>query len=506
MTNINTDQGAPASTGISKRLFHLTGRVALYQGIGLALTFGLQTLISRSCGPSGVGAYTIFISWLAILSVVTVPGMESCVVYFLPRLEKEPDLQRLVVRICLLITGVLSLVCGALLIGAGRWPMEWIGLPPGARIAFAFALVFFSIGKLLDAVFLGRKDAPLIGFYNIVRLGLRVILCLPLLVYPHAAWKILFSAVAVEGGVTAVLRYLRIQKRYDNLIVLGAENVRDHSVSTKTIIHTSFPMLGISLIDTLSPFLDKAILSLMVPIGLVGIYRISDYVGSLNSLFVAPFVAFWPFISSLTAERQLDKLGAAYKNITLAIIALMLPFSLALFELSGFVLSLFGPAFASQGSAVFYILAVGAMFDAIAGPAGAVLRLTDHFRLSLLINLILLLVYCAATVLLTRQYGIIGAAVARTATLILGNAINIVANHKLLHIFPYTKKHAALLACGASIVAIRLCFLSHHFGLTMHFAIAFAEVLTFSGCTLIILRKQLQQVADFLKTFVSARG
>lgn len=506
MTSIEIRQGRPASTGVGKRLFVSAGRVSVYQGLGLLFALGLQTLISRSCGPSGVGAYTIFTSWLVILSVVTVPGLESCVVYFLPRLESEQDLQRLVVRVCLLITGGLSLGCGGLLIGAGRWPMEWIGLPPAARIAFAFSLIFFSIGKLLDAVFLGRKDAQLAGYYNIVRLGLRVILCIPILLYPNAAWGILFFAVAIESGATVVLRYLRIQKRYHRLITLWADNIRGRSVSTRTVIDTSFPMLGINLIETVSPFLDKAILGLLVPIALVGIYRISDYVGSLNTLFVAPFVAFWPFVSSLSADRRLCELGEVYRNITLAIIALMLPFSLVLFELSGFVLSLFGSAFAAQGNAVFYILAVGAMIDAIAGPAGAVLRLADHFRLSLLINLTILLVYFAAAVLLTRQYGIIGAAVARTATLFLGNTANVVANRKLLHIFPYTLKHAALLACGASILVLRFCFLSHHPGLAIHFVIAIAEVFTFSGCAWFILRKQLQHVPGFLRTFISDRG
>ena len=482
--------------------------MALYQGIGLLLAFVLQTLISRTCGPEAVGVYTLFTTWLIMVSVVTVPGLESCIVFFLPRLEQDHHTQRFVARTCLLLTATLSLICAGILIGVGARSLHWMGLPVTALLAFGVSIVFFSIGKLLDAVFLARKDAPLVSYYNIIRLALRILLCLPIVKYPASAWKIIFLAIALESGVTATLRYLRIQTRYDALIPwkLGRDRVAQSSLTAGTIVRTSVPMLGINVIDTVSPVLDKAIMGLMLSLSLIGIYRISEYVSSLNSLFVSPFVAFWPFISSLSSERRLDELGAAYKNITLAIIALMLPFSLALFELSGFVLSLFGPAFAQQGATVFMILAAGTMFDAIAGPAGAVLRLTGHYRLSLLINLCLLGIYCASTFFLARGYGIAGAAIARTATLILGNAINVFANRALLKVFPYTLKHAALVAAGVAILAIRYGLLPHHPGLPAHIVIASLEVVAFASFAWIILRRQVRQVPGYLKSFVSVQA
>ena len=506
MTTPPTISAPPPGPSISRRLFLSTGRVAVYQGLGLVLAFALQTLISRVCGPAAVGVYTLFTSWLVILSVITVPGLESCLVFFLPRLEKDQSSQRFVARTCLLLTGALSLLCGGILVAAGSTPLRWIGLPSAARLTFAFSLVFFSIGKLLDAVFLAQKDAPLVSYYNSIRVGVRILLCLPVLIYPTAAWKIIFLAIALESALTTLLRFFRIQQRYGSLLTSGRPTVSGSSVSTKTILQTSVPMLGINVIDSVSPVLDKAIMGLMLPLALIGVYRISEYVASLNALFVGPFVAFWPFISSLHSARKLDELGAAYKNITLAIVALMLPFSLVLFELSGFVLTLFGPAFAGQGTAVFAILAVGSIVDAIAGPAGAVLRLTDHYRLSLLINLSLLVLYCASTFWLARAYGIVGAAFARSATLILANIINVAANRVLLRVFPYTLKHAALLATGAGILVVRYSLLPRNPSLTAHFVIAFVEALAFVSCAWPILRAQVRHVAAYLKSFVSVQA
>jgi O-antigen/teichoic acid export membrane protein len=505
VTSPNAINAPAPATSVSRRLLQSSGRVALYQGIGLLLAFGLQTLISRTCGPAAVGVYTLFSTWLIILSVLTVPGLESCLVFFLPRLEQDYRSQRIVARTCLLATAALSLLCGGILAGLGSRPLQWIGLPSAARLAFAFSIVFFSIGKLLDAVFLARKDAPLTSYYNIVRLGLRVLFCLPVLVYPGAAWTIIFLAIAVESALTAAFRFFRIQKRYDGLMSFDRTDAAGSSVTAKTIARTSLPMLGINLIDTVSPVLDKAIMGLMIPLTLIGVYRISEYVGSLNSLFVAPFVAFWPFISSLSSQKRLDELGLAYKNITLIIFALMFPFSLALFELSSFVLALFGPVFAQQGTAVFIILAIGTIVDAIAGPAGAVLRLAGHYRLSLLINLFLLISYCAATFLLARHYGIVGAALARTAILILGNLINVAANRTFLHVFPYTSKHALLLAAAAGILVLRYSLLPHHPSSIAHLVIAFAQVAAFGICAWFILRAQVRQAPGYLKAMVSVQ-
>ena len=180
-------------------------------------------------------------------------------------------------------------------------------------------------------------------------------------------------------------------------------------------------MFGISITDGLYPFLDKAILGTMLPLEAVGIYRVADSVASLNSAFVSPFVAFWPYISKLYKENRMDELCEAYRSINLVIIVLLIPFCLVLMQLSGWILSLFGPLFAIHGRTVLLILSFGCVVDAIAGPAGAVLKMTKHSRLSLGINSVLLVIYFAISVALTKAYGVVGIATARAAVMALGN-------------------------------------------------------------------------------------
>jgi O-antigen/teichoic acid export membrane protein len=263
-------------------------------------------------------------------------------------------------------------------------------------------------------------------------------------------------------------------------------------------------MFGISIVDTLYPFLDKAILGAMLPLECVGIYRVAESVASLNSVFVSPFIAFWPYISKLYSEDRLDELRDAYRSINLIIVAFMVPLTLILLEMSGYILSFFGSAFALRGRTVFLILALGCVVDAVAGPAGAVLRMTRHSRLSLFINMGLLAAYIVLSFMLVGRYGLLGIAAAKAAVMVLGNAANVIANYLLLRIFPYTWKHGWLLALGTAVFAASLLLPGSSRGIETHCAVAFAEAAAFLGLAFIVLGAQRKRLMEQIRALLPA--
>ena len=173
----------------------------------------------------------------------------------------------------------------------------------------------------------------------------------------------------------------------------------------------------------------------------------------------------------------------------------MLPFSLALIELSGWLLSLFGP-FCARGRTVFLILALGCVVDAIAGPAGAVLKMTKHPRLSLCISTALLILYGILSVALTKRYGVVGIASAKCTVMIVGNVTNLVANFLLLKVFPYSWKHAWILALGLAIFLSAFTAQGLIVGTLSHFAMAIAEVLLFVCGAAVILKVEVVQFGE----------
>src|SRR5579872_3138802 len=162
------DTSSPACPGetrnaggenIAKKIFLSSGKVFFFQAVGLLLSFGFQAFLSRTCGAGGLGGYTLFVSWLGILSVLTVPGLESTLVYFLPRYENDSRCRRQAVQACVLIVGAISTFLAFVLVAAGDKPLIWVGLPSKARLSFAFSIILFSLGKLLDSAFLGMRNA-----------------------------------------------------------------------------------------------------------------------------------------------------------------------------------------------------------------------------------------------------------------------------------------------------------------------------------------------------------
>jgi O-antigen/teichoic acid export membrane protein len=485
-----------APRSIKRRLFASSGKVSLYQCVGVLLGFGFQAFLSRVCGPDALGAVTIFLSWVGILSVLTVPGLEGSLVYFLPRLEGDTPALRRVLRQCLLIAGVASMAVAALAGLAGPRFFTWIGLPDQARAAFCIALIAYSGGKVLDAVFLGFKDAPAQVYFNNIRTVARILFCLPVLFYPAARWDILFGAVTLECVLALFLRFVRLRRRYPELAGIGPTS-SGHGPgggSHEALGAIALPMVGISIIDTLCPLLDKAVLGVMAPLALVGIYRIGDTVATVNSMFVFPFIAFWPYISQLQSQKRIEDLRDSYRTITLVIIAAMIPFSLLLVEASPLVLSIFGPSFVSQGRNVFLVLAFGTAVDAIAGPAGAVLKLTGHARLSLIINTAWLALYLGLSLFLTRHYGIMGAAFAKTISTVFGNLANLTVNRFLLGIFPYTAQHAWMLLAAVALLATRWLLFPAHIGVAGQLFAGFLEASAFIAFSALLLRDQIRRL------------
>jgi len=438
-------------SGVTGSILRSSGMMFVYQGLVIVLGFALQVMLARKAGTEVLGGYTLLVTWLGILAVVTVPGVEATLVYFLPRLDRDPAAQRKLLRFSLAMVALLSAAAGTLVLSGWSGLLGRIGLPAQARVPLSMAVVLFSLGKLQDAVFLGRMATPLIGLYNVVRALLRLLFCLPVIWFPQRAWDLVFQAVVVECLLTLALRQWRIRRGWPE----ATADAGALGLQVRGILAILAPMFGISIIDTLFPFLDKALLGAMLPLALLGVYRVAESIASLNTIFVSPFMAFWPYISKLYQEDRLEELREAYSTITLLILALMVPAMLVLVECGGAVLGLFGADVARDGIWVLLILASASFVDAMAGPAGAVLKMTRHSRLSFWINMALLGLYLVLSFLWTRAYGILGAACAKAAVTILGNLANITANRLLLGISPYHAVHGVLLTVGGLILLAR---------------------------------------------------
>lgn len=478
-----------------KGIFISSAKVFGFQVLSISLNFIFQALITNNFGASTFGTITLFISWIGILSTFTVPGIDASMVYLLPRYEKDKKNQSRIVSMSLKIVITISAVFFVIII-KGKGFLEVIGLPHYLRYIFALSILLFSISKIIDAILLGHKVVTTESYYNAIRNFLRTFFCLSILLFPKGDDLYLFLAICTELVLTAILRILRLARFQHNLSQI---NTAGPTIGINKLILTTLPMFGIGLVNNLYQYLDKAILGATLSIALVGIYKVSESVASLNSVFVTPFVAFWPYISRFYSENRLDKLQDIYRSITLLILCLIIPFSLCIVELSDFLLSIFGVSFIGQGKTILYILILGTFVDALTGPAGAILKMTKYARVSLVVSTIMMILFVALSFIFIRLFGLVGAAIAKASIMILENMINMTLNAIFLKVWPLTKNHFALLTIGLCIFCTRFLYVKYGAHIISPWILAPLQALIFYFFAAVVLRPQTNKILTLIK-------
>jgi len=477
-------------------------KIFIFQAMSILLGFGIQAIITNFWGASIFGTYTIFISWIGLSSILTVPGLDTSVVFLLPRNSEDFSNQRRIIIFCFKTVLLLSAVVIFLLLAFGYKFLPLIGLPINASILLGIGIILFSVSKLIDSFLLGLKDSSAASYYGIARNGLRILFCVIILIFPGDIQTLIMVAVILECAITLLMKIQRLKKNHSEILYSAPKSI---PLSAASIIAITIPLFGSGIIGNAYPYLDKAIMGALLPAAMVGIYKVAESLAGMNSVFVSPFISFWPYISKYYSEGRIDKLEEDYRTITLVIMTIAIPFSICFFELSGFFLSLFGAGFVEKGRTILIILMISSFVDAITGPAGAIMKMTRYSRLSFIVNSVALVLYVGMSPFLIRKYGIVGIAVVKCIAIVFENIANIILNAFLLKVFPYTKTHLKLFMSGIMILTIRLVYAKW---ILFHFTpwvVVVVEGLVFALLAVFILRRQLRDIIQILMSMAKER-
>jgi O-antigen/teichoic acid export membrane protein len=128
------------------------------------------------------------------------------------------------------------------------------------------------------------------------------------------------------------------------------------------------------------------------------------------------------------------------------------------------LLSIFGVDFVAGASGLI-ILAFATLFNASTGMCGSIITMTGHSKLNLANSIIDLTANIGLVLLFVPRWGIVGAALAGSLSIILINTMRLVEVFVLLRIWPYNPSFlkpiaAALVAAGVAYLAnVWLAFL-----------------------------------------------
>ncbi|MDF2146902.1 flippase [Knoellia sp. p5-6-4] len=392
--------------------------------------FGIISLLAAQLGEDDVGRYASCYALLSLLGLLSLAGFRSAMTRFVAMHVADGDASRLrgTLRMGLGLTVLASLVIGGLLAALAPWVARTLSGPAmtddpamaaGVRlVALSLPAVTFS-DAALAATQGWRTQRPFTLIGRIFEPGLKFALTAGALAAGLAFEGAMWSIVAAAWAAAALAGLaLKAQLRGTP----GADAVYE----IREIFSFSMVSWLAALAATGLIWVGTLLLGAMEGQAEVGSFNVATRLVMLAVFVMAPInAAFTPHMAHLFHTGQVEESARAYGSATRWILTLSMPAFIVLIAFPTQLLGYFGEVY-TTAAAVTVILAFGQLVSAAAGPCGTVLNMSGRVRLSMLDNIGALALGVVLNLVLIPSYGIVGAAVAWSASLVAANSAKVV--------------------------------------------------------------------------------
>ena len=457
----SADRGVqPSSSGSSD-----VGRMARGGGlnlmgavVGQAALLGVITLIGHTLGTAAVGRYSVLYAMLTLLSLLSLAGFRAGLTRFVAIFLADDDSSRVrgTIRLGVGVTIGASLVISTALAlfaptvarlydnPALESGIRWIALAlPAASFADAALAATQGWRSQREFALIGRIGDPL---------GLLAFTAL----FISLGWGVDGAIIALPASAwaTAIVAAFALARRVRRVPAARA------IMPARRIFSFSMVSWGSALAQTGLVWAGTLVLGAMASEEDVGVFSIAARLVSLAVFVMAPIInSFSPHVAHLHHREDREGVSDAYGSATRWIVQLSAPAFVLLLLIPGPLLRALGES-TGRGAWVVVILALGQMVSAAAGPCGVVLNMSGRVGLSLIDNVGVLALNLALNVALIPKWGIIGAAIAWSAALIVGNLVKVA---QVRYILGVTARRPALIrTLGIGAVAFAVGWAATH--------------------------------------------
>jgi len=310
---------------------------------------------------------------------------------------------------------------------------------PGLELVikiFAFGIPLFSLMQSAEAVTRGFKTAKykVLG-EKIIKPSLNFVL---VLILYFLGFRLLGAAWAFVIAVffTVLFLFLGVRKVFPEISFKSIIP----KFETKKLLTTSFSLMFVWVILFLLQWTDISMIGYFLTSDKVGIYQVAVRVSLLMIMSLSALGSiFIPIISTLYHKGEKQKLASTFKTVTRWGFSLTLLVFLILIASSGEIMRVFGSSFV-LGTSSLIVLCLGQLVFVGAGVSGAMLTMTGREKLESLNVLAVLILNVILNIVLIPRFGILGAAVATSISLILLNIIRVIEVYVFLKTHPFDVK------------------------------------------------------------------
>jgi O-antigen/teichoic acid export membrane protein len=404
--------------------------------IGRGLRYGFNIVIARGLGLDALGLFAFGMVVMKGGGVFARVGLDTAAQKYIPIYHSEGDSARVsgTVIICLVVPLVVGAVFATILYTSRGVISEL------TDTTLSSATELFIVGIPLYAAMMVGVNAT----YGLKRTRYSVYIrdlgqsAVALVLMAIGAFVLSDLDVLITGYLVSLVVGVGLAVTF--LIREGALRFDVPPIfEYQKIFAFSLPLTFAASIQYFVSWTDILVLGIFVSPEPIGWYQATYQTSVLLVVVLQSANSIFPAIAAdLHESGQHDQLNCVYTAITrwvtyLTVLALMF-----VLVYTGDILSIFGTAVRSAQIALI-ILAVGQTLNAIVGPTGYLLVMTDYERLQLVNNVVAALLNLVLNLVFIQAYGIIGAAAATGLSLASLNILRLVEVRYLLGMQPYSR-------------------------------------------------------------------
>lgn len=479
-------------------------------------------VISALCGWDVQGLYTVAWGYVSTLNKIARFGMQRAVVRYVVvgRTEGEET----AVERTQAVAMATACVAGTLVAAATYLSADMIAAAYDSPIASAIRIMALSSPFMaVTAVLVASTRALRIMRYDVYVNSIAgpLVLLVGGLMVGLSGWGLMgvaWAQVAMAVGVCALSVYYFRQF----FTVSGFVNRLGRGLPWSSMTRFSFPVMLADVLYGLLTQIDVFMLLLFVDAKLVGVYALLRRVASIMlKAFQAFDPIFSPIISELAHRQKYRELSYQFEVASRWILTINLPIFAALFILGDYFMQAAGgerlagltPDELKAGVQVLLILCLGMMVQGIFAVGESLLAMEGRPYLNMYNNALWLTANVLLNLWLLPIYGIVGGAIAATASMVVANFARLAQIYRIHGIHPLRRSLLKPLT-AAGVPALALWWLRDYV-MSGTNALTLLALVPFLGIYLLLLtwfgietedRALLQRVATGLRRRLKREG
>lgn len=405
---------------------------------GKGIFFLSQVIISRWLGVEAFGLYALGLATVKICEIISRLGLNAGGMRFVS-IFKDEDLGKL--KGIILAASFISFLTGAV-VGASVFCLSgWISTAVFSKPEFNETLRLFACGIPFLAS-MTVVTALLQGFHTtkytvyvrdiiqpVANMGLSVLLL---------ALGFGLVGVVVAFVVSHVLGLIAGLFSFSKLFPGFSQKDLKPDYVIKELVMYSLPLLFVGFLQYFLSNTDTLMLGYFGTSSDVGVYRAASQLPMVMVLFLfASNSVYAPLAADLYHKQETERLASIFKATTKWISYIVVPLFIIIIFSARDLMLIFGEEYVESGYRILIILAFGQLISCVTGGVLFTLIMTGKQHIEFYYEIALVILNIALNVLLIPKYGVIGAAIASSASSIAINVVRSMAVYFIYKMHPF---------------------------------------------------------------------